>query len=45
MTISTSTNNDFHQGSCPIRERNQSDPNYQNCANRDIRLDTVVQNV
>jgi len=39
MTINTSTNNDFHQGSCPIRERNQSDPNYQNCANRDIRLE------
>lgn len=39
MTINTSTNNDFHQGSCPIRERNQSNPNYQNWANRDIRLE------
>lgn len=38
MTISISINNDFHRRSCPLREINQISSEYQNCINKEMRL-------
>ena len=35
MTISASIRDDFHQGSCPLRDNNQ---NYQDCSNKQLAV-------